>query len=242
VEALAPALGRRAIVFRRDAMWCVDGRTRRCIRGEGWRALRAGPAIEAARPFRSWFRDHAEIEAVVSAHPSRQAADVRFRSPANGQSSPTAWLLWSSSMSAVDDRHRSAPDSEPRGRLLLRRLEPEAAGAPHALFVAVPCSVAPAASLRDLPAAARKESGRHPRAPVVCALQQPASGASALMLPDVNAEVPSSAPTATMPAAAFWRTDSLARFQAASGGISPEQRSRRSRADGPGPAHSACAA
>jgi len=53
-------------------------------------------------------------------------------------------------------------------------------------------------------------------------------------------KAPSSAPTATMSAAAFWWTD-LSRARAASGGISPEQRSRRSRADSPGPAHSACA-
>jgi hypothetical protein len=90
----------------------------------------AGPAIEAARPFRSWLRHHAKIEAVVSAHRSRQAARVRYRPSSSGQSAPTAWLLWSQTRSAVDDRRTGAPDSEPRDRLLARRLEPEAAGAP----------------------------------------------------------------------------------------------------------------
>ena len=58
-----------------------DGGACRCVGGERWRALRAGPAIQAARPFRSSLRDHAEIEATVSAHPSRRAADVRKGQP-----------------------------------------------------------------------------------------------------------------------------------------------------------------
>ena len=58
-----------------------DGEACLCVGGERWRALRAGPAIEAARPFRTSLRDRAEIEATVSAHPSRRAADVRKGQP-----------------------------------------------------------------------------------------------------------------------------------------------------------------
>jgi hypothetical protein len=64
--------------------------------------------------------------------------DVRTRSSSSGQSAPTAWLLWWPSRRAVDDtRWTHAIKSRARGRLLLRRLEPEAAGASRGRFVAV---------------------------------------------------------------------------------------------------------
>ena len=61
VEALAPPLGGRAIVFRRNAMVRrTAGRAVVSVAKE--RALRAGAVIEAAGPFRSWLGDHAEID------------------------------------------------------------------------------------------------------------------------------------------------------------------------------------
>jgi hypothetical protein len=75
----------------------------------------------------------------VVSRSSSVAASVRFRSSSSGQSAPTAWLLWWPSRSAVDDtRWTHAIKSRARGRLLLRRLEPEAAGASRGRFVAVP--------------------------------------------------------------------------------------------------------
>jgi hypothetical protein len=68
------------------------------------------------------------------------AACVRFQSSSSGQSAPNGWLLWSPSRSAVDDLPdtRDQIRSRVRGRVLLRRLEPEAAGASRGRFVAVP--------------------------------------------------------------------------------------------------------
>ena len=61
VEALAPPLGGRAIVFRRNAMVRrTAGRAVVSVAKE--RALRAGAVIEAAGPFRSWLGDHTEID------------------------------------------------------------------------------------------------------------------------------------------------------------------------------------
>ena len=56
-------------------------------------------------------------------------ACVRDRSSSSGQSTPSAWLLWSPSRSAVDDPPVTHTiRSRARGRLLLRRREPEAEG------------------------------------------------------------------------------------------------------------------
>ncbi len=57
----------------------------------------------------------------------------------DGQSAPTAWLLWSPGRSAIDDLPDTRDQIPARGRLLFRRVETEAASASRGRFVPVPC-------------------------------------------------------------------------------------------------------
>ena len=68
-----------------------------------------------------------------------------------------------------------------------------------------------------------RSSRRRPESSGTRPQQEPASRWSAVMLPDLDAEAPSSVPRGTVAAAAFWRTDSLARARRRTAPIAHER-------------------